>query len=429
MIVTAILPVGEGLLLATADRPHRLPTFEPPEPYWERLLPQLVTEGIGVRTGMELGFVRRVATTADAQLVEMEVLGAANRSTAGWTAVALEEAEAGPWAGALSAWAAGDEVPTKPRLPWESPGRHQETRRWLDRAIAPRGWTTTGYGAQWTHSRNAVLKFPTTGGDVVVKATAAPFRAEGPITVLVGRHAPDLVPEVVAADPSRQLMATLAFEGADVPPIPDEKYMEALPLLVGIQRQLASRVDELIAAGCRDNRGDVLAQRVSDLLDSPLIETLPAADGRRVRAAADRLVESCTSLSRSPLPSTIVHGDFGTNNVVLLDGDRWMLIDWEWATIGDPFRDLAPWSICMSDEASRAAALSVLLREWAGTASPAALEAHARASAAPACLAQACDNVTTAKCLSGADAAFWYAYARRWLLRSLDALESDRPVG
>jgi thiamine kinase-like enzyme len=369
---------------------------------------------------MEVGFVRKVAAIPDGELVEMEVLDSTDWDSCVLPAVAVEEIDGGQWTEPLVAWASDELGSARPRLPWELPGWRDEARRWLDQVIASRGWATTGNGTHLSHSRNAVVLFPTTGGDVVVKATPTAFGAEGRVTAFVSRHVDGVVPDVLGFDSSRSLWASFAFAGAEVPPISDEKYMEALQLLVQIQRGMIGRVQELLSSGCRDRRGEALAHQVQRLLDSQVVEGLSIADQRRVGRAAARLIEGCRSLSQSPLPATIVHGDFGTNNAVLMNEDRWMLIDWEWASIGDPFLDFAAWSNCMHDDAARVSALSLMTREWSIGVSHSAVQAHARASAAPACLARACDNAMTGDCLTGSEAAQWHGYARWWLLRSLE---------
>lgn len=60
--------------------------------------------------------------------------------------------------------------------------------------------------------------------------------------------------------------------------------------------------------------------------------------------------------SRLPDTRLLVHGDFGSNNVVVADGAVTGVIDWSEASIGDPLYDLAnlmlwrPWLDCMEQQ-------------------------------------------------------------------------------
>lgn len=74
-------------------------------------------------------------------------------------------------------------------------------------------------------------------------------------------------------------------------------------------------------------------------------------------SAVKPMVEQVSSMSRN-LPDVrgLVHGDFGSNNVLVADGVITGLVDWSEMMIGDPLYDLAnilfwrPWLDCMEQQ-------------------------------------------------------------------------------
>ena len=80
---------------------------------------------------------------------------------------------------------------------------------------------------------------------------------------------------------------------------------------------------------------------------------LPASPGTDVSRLVDRVCRMAVAL---PDRRRLVHGDFGSNNVLVQDGAITGLIDWSEAMIGDPLYDIAnvfywrPWLDCMEQQ-------------------------------------------------------------------------------
>ncbi|HEV7276881.1 MAG TPA: aminoglycoside phosphotransferase family protein [Devosiaceae bacterium] len=90
----------------------------------------------------------------------------------------------------------------------------------------------------------------------------------------------------------------------------------------------------------------------------PEVHDFARAFGGEVPPALARLVDVTCSLAEScPEVRWLVHGDFGSNNVLADDGRITGIIDWSEAMVGDPLYDLAnilfwrPWLDCMEQQA------------------------------------------------------------------------------
>jgi len=109
---------------------------------------------------------------------------------------------------------------------------------------------------------------------------------------------------------------------------------------------MASRTEDLaglLAAGAQD-RGlasipgafaDALAAVGPDRAVNPLADEASADAVARVEAAVARLADL-------PVPVSLVHGDFHSDNAAIVD-DRIVVIDWSDAAIGSPLVDLVTW--------------------------------------------------------------------------------------
>ena len=69
-------------------------------------------------------------------------------------------------------------------------------------------------------------------------------------------------------------------------------------------------------------------------------EWLPDEMATRLRAALSRFQDLCEEIASSPIPNTLVHGDFHAENVAVSEG-RYLIFDWTDACIAHPFVDVA----------------------------------------------------------------------------------------
>ena len=69
-------------------------------------------------------------------------------------------------------------------------------------------------------------------------------------------------------------------------------------------------------------------------------EWLPDALVQRLRAGLSRFHDLCEEVASSPIPNTLVHGDFHAENIAMSDGG-YLIFDWTDACIAHPFVDAA----------------------------------------------------------------------------------------
>jgi aminoglycoside phosphotransferase (APT) family kinase protein len=60
----------------------------------------------------------------------------------------------------------------------------------------------------------------------------------------------------------------------------------------------------------------------------------------QLRSALPRFEDLCEEAARSPVPDTLVHGDFHGENVAIR-GERYLIFDWTDACVAHPFFDMA----------------------------------------------------------------------------------------
>ena len=229
------------------------------------------------------------------------------------------------------------------RAPWARPGGLAATVAWADHHLADAGTPRTGNAVQVkTWNLSSVLRLPTAYGQVWAKSVPPFLGHEGAIIEAVGRHAPDVVPAVIAADRDDRGYTTALL--ADVPG--EDQWEAPEPLLVAmirkwvdVQADWADRLDELARLGLPDRRSGPLLTGVRTLAARGDVRA-ELADGDRdaldalVAALPDRLAE----LDACGLPDTLVHGDLHPGNW-RSDGRDLRLLDWGDSGIGHPLLD------------------------------------------------------------------------------------------
>jgi Ser/Thr protein kinase RdoA (MazF antagonist) len=113
----------------------------------------------------------------------------------------------------------------------------------------------------------------------------------------------------------------------------------AVDALVALQRRSAVDVDALLEAGCADRRVATLATQIGELADDGAA-WLSTEILVQLRSAWPRFVDLCEEAATSPIPDTLVHGDFHGENVALR-GERYLIFDWTDACVAHPFFDMA----------------------------------------------------------------------------------------
>jgi aminoglycoside/choline kinase family phosphotransferase len=185
-----------------------------------------------------------------------------------------------------------------------------------------------------------------TEGDLYFKAVPPMFGREPLLTKALAEQYPMHLPELVAVDAERGWILMRDFGGTVIQRVTDFKRWEAaMQRYAEIQIEQVGSVERMMALGCLDRRLDKLAQQ----MDAMLADTSAMLPGdrrglsgeeiTRLRALAPTLKAMCETLAKSPIPYTLVHADFHSNNIAIND-EQIIYYDWTDGCIAFPFFDL-----------------------------------------------------------------------------------------
>ena len=139
------------------------------------------------------------------------------------------------------------------------------------------------------------------------------------------------VPRLLGLDGHRLLLADLPGEDGFEADETDQRAM--VDVLVDLQLAAVDRMDQRIAAGVPDLRGDRLSETLRTLVHRVAPDRGPLVD------LVEALPERMAAVTNTGIPDTIVHGDpHGGNCRRGVDPPIWF--DWGDSTIGNPLLDL-----------------------------------------------------------------------------------------
>jgi aminoglycoside phosphotransferase (APT) family kinase protein len=232
------------------------------------------------------------------------------------------------------------------RSPWAHRGWFRATESWIREEAGKLGMSPTGRLEQLkTWGISCVLRQPTDAGALYFKAVPTLFAQEPLITQHLSRRFPGHVPPPLAyrveAGQSWMLLKDIGGGVARDSTLTLRQWEDLLGLLGRIQRESVGYVDDLLRAGCADRRLDLLASQIDELFsDQDATGELTETEVETLRAYAPRLKIMCAELADCGIPQTLVHGDFHTGNVSLVD-EGYIIFDWTDACITHPFFDLS----------------------------------------------------------------------------------------
>ena len=168
----------------------------------------------GIRAlGLEAVVVRTQARLGDDRVLTTECLDAPTAPARGeW--VSFERALGGAHGDVVAEWVAeeGGRIDVA-RPEWFRTGWITSMLAWLDGVLTERRRRRVGGLTQLKHwGLSAVVRVPTSAGDVVVKQTPSGLRAEGLTTAWLDGIAPGDVPAVIAVDGDRFVMDAFPVE-------------------------------------------------------------------------------------------------------------------------------------------------------------------------------------------------------------------------
>jgi hypothetical protein len=263
--------------------------------------------------------------------------------------------------------------PLRPR--WSRRGWFGRASAWMRAAAADAGRPLAAEPAPfYLRGISALLRAPTEGPDLFLKAVFPPFHAEPVLTQLLAARFPAVVPPVIAIEPDEGWLMVEDIGSAWVGDEPEADRPAALRrgagALVGIQRAVADdreAIATLLAAGAPHRP---LAELVAATAAAIGPTGMGVADGGiepdRARRALTALEEAVPRVAATGLPETVVHGDFHSGNAALVDGEI-VIIDWSDAAIASPAIDLVTWLAWSGD---RPAEIDAAIDGWIEAWSP-----------------------------------------------------------
>ena len=240
---------------------------------------------------------------------------------------------------------------------WSSAPWREQAEGWIDRRLADAGLERTGAVEQprvrpWA----TVLRAPTTGGDVWMKAAGPATAFEAGLYALLAREAPGEVLAPLALDAPRGWMLLPdggpslgeRLEGA----AQEEAMTAALAQYGSLQRALAPHAEALPALGVPDMRPELMPGRFDEALEAarasapsvppPGAPSPSAASPAGTLAAVDALRDDvagwCERLAASPVPDSLDHNDLHAFNV--LGSGPYRFYDWGDAVVAHAFAAL-----------------------------------------------------------------------------------------
>ena len=306
-----------------------------------------------------------------------------------------------------------------PRLaPWQQDGWFVDATSWISSKLS--GVTEIEQYRVWSGS--ALLRIDADDRRYFFKSVPDIFHREAIVTSLIADRFPKVVPTPVAIDEARGWMLLGNFGDTFVADLPFHHWEKALAALFELQRESIPMVGSLLQDGIVDRRPDRLTAQTEDFSAGGLGE-LPEELRSRLRTAVPRLSELCAELGESPIPSTLVHGDFHGGNVVVTDG-HYMIFDWTDACIAHPFVDLATYLYMFGPPSTDAAVRNRLrdryLQGWSDVIPhDEAVDLFERTKAAAA-VHHAISYQTVLAALDPSQRWEWASHLPWWLERALD---------
>jgi hypothetical protein len=276
----------------------------------------------------------------------------------------------------------------------------------------------------------AVLRASSDGQATYLKWPTLAFPHEAAITHTLSRHAPDAVPAVLASEPVENWLLMHDHRGRPVGDETPDRWMDGLRRHAALQRDSVRWADEIPAVGGQTRSLERLAAAIPTMLDYEDLSGRFAPDVREAWVGAvPRLVDACAALDAVGLPNTLVHGDLHPGNIVVTPDDRYVVVDWSDAALGNPFVDLATYLTRTKDRDLRVRLLGAYVDAWDGLVDRARLETAAALAMTVGCLYQVQTYQALDAALDEPDRAIFTGSDAGWAKRAVEALEHGLEVG
>jgi Phosphotransferase enzyme family len=333
--VTLVLCTRDGAVLGS------LPPFDVPVPWWQEVA-DVVAAARAVH-GLDVVLLRLLSTSRP--------------TMPGGEVCYLAEVAAPPTV-ALVPWTdPTTELDHPLRQTWARPGGPAADLAWADEVLAERGTPRTGAGKQMrSWNLSSLWRLPTSSGAAWLKVVPPFFAHEGRMLARLNRA---VVPTLIAHDGPRVLLEEIHGEDQYDAPLP--LLVRMVDLLVGLQVEWVSRMDELLSIGVADWRPEALGAKAADAV-SRCAGDLDVSVARRLESLVASLPQRFADIASCGVPESLVHGDFHPGNVIGSE-ERLVLLDWGDSAVGHPMLDQAAF-VQRLDEADRAVVIDRWTARW-----------------------------------------------------------------
>ena len=233
--------------------------------------------------------------------------------------------------------------------PWWNPAQKNAARNWLEKSLAERAISLKGELLDvQIRPWSVVLKAPSIDGDVYFKASSPSLAHEAPLTDWLADRHPELVPEVLAAEPEQGWLI-LRDGGVRLRDSLDRGTLlsvwnDLLPTYARLQESCMRETPELLAMGVPDRRlatlpGHVARWRADLEARSDQEGWLSQEELGRLTGLQPELIAVCEELESLGPAHTINHGDLHDGNVLWLNR-RFRIFDWGDSSLTHPFFSL-----------------------------------------------------------------------------------------
>ena len=253
---------------------------------------------------------------------------------------------------------------------WARRGWFARASAWMVAAAADAGRPLTAEPSPFfLRGISALLRAPTDGPDLFLKAVFPPFHAEPVLTRLLAERSPEAVPTVLAVEPDEGWLLVEDIGSAWVGDVPEADRPRALgrgaAALVAIQRAFAldgGAIRTLLDAGAPHRPLADLVPSVAAAIGPDGFGVGDALEPARGRRVLDAVATAVARLEAVGLPESVVHGDFHSGNAALVE-DRIVIIDWSDAAISSPAIDLVTWIAWSGDKRTE---IDAAVDAWVG---------------------------------------------------------------
>ena len=309
--------------------------------------------------------------------------------------------------------------------PWAKPGWFTRTSAWMVERLEEAGLPVTGSPRLvYQGPLAAVLRARSDGEATYLKCAGPAFAHEAAITHALARRAGDRVPAVLASDGAENWLLMRDHGGRLLDTVPEESWLEAMPVIGELQRLWIGATDEIRRAGGQSRPLAHLAATVPAMLDRNDLGARMDPEMREAWITAlPRLVDACLALDDLGLPETLVHGDLHPGNVVIGTHGH-VVVDWSDAAAGHPFVDLPTFLLRTKDVTVRRRLRDAYLDGWDGVRPRPRLETAVEGAMAVGSLYQVATYQALLPAMDVPDRALFEGADISWAQRMLQSLES-----